>query len=117
MSGLMSAPVRVGPGGTPGVVVSELEYGDGVRFEVWTKFGLAYVPRDQFEIMTLCDAELAGCKTKHVPNAAKGTHVNCIGSEKVHLPRRINFFMVGMSGFPCGFCPLCNTYFFGSTEA
>jgi len=116
MAGLVSAPVMPLLGGNPGVVTSEANYGDEIRYGVETSRGTATLKREEFEILTAGDAEDRGCNIKYVEEADRGTHVNCDGVGIFHLSRRIPFFMVSVSRIPSGYCPLCNTYYFGPME-
>ena len=117
MSGMMSAPVMPFLGGRPGVVVGEIHMGDELKYEIETEAGVEVTARDDFEILTAGEADARGCRISYVEEAGRGSYVNCEGKVgAVHLPRRVSFFPVSVSRVPSGYCPLCNTYYFGPME-
>ncbi len=117
MSGLVNAPVIPFLGGHPGVVLREVHMGDEVRYEVETRKEVEILPRDDFEVLTAGEADARGCRIKYVDDAARGSYVNCEGKEDAfHVPRKVAFFPVSVSAVPSGYCPQCNTYFFGPME-
>jgi len=117
MGSMVHAPVMPMLGGKPGVVVREVHMGGELEYEVETERGKEVLARDSFEILTAGEADGRGCGIKFVDDAARGSYVNCEGKVgALHATRRVTFFPVSVSGVPSGFCPLCDTYFFGPME-